>query len=149
MKHDYTLTECASILGIKTDTLKKWHSQGCPGEKLQTTWRFSVADVFAWRIERERELAAPPKPEIPADLIGIDPDYERARRDKEMADKLALANMRTRGETVEIASVKKLGEKVMVAIRQKILSFRITDDEKDALLIELMNLKNIDWTRDA
>lgn len=147
-----TLTECASVFGVKTDTLKKWHGHGCPGEKDGSVWKFDSAKVFAWKLDRTREEYTP-KPttnQIPADgFEEIDPDYERARKDKEMADKLALGNMRTRGETVDIAAVKKLGETVMVALRQRILAMGLAPDEEDKCLIELMNLQDLDWSRDS
>ena len=145
-----TLTECSSALGIKTDTLKKWHGHGCPGEKDGSTWRFDLAKVFAWKLERVREECTPaPQAASAGGYEDIDPEYERARKDKEMADKLALGNMRTRGESVDIAAVKKLGESVMVAIRQRILAMGLAPDEADKCLIELMKLQDLDWTRDA
>jgi len=146
-----TLTECATLLGVKTDTLKKWHGHGCPGEKDGSVWKFDTAKVFAWKLEKTREECTP-KPaqnESPAEgYEAIDPDYERARKDKEMADKLALSNMRTRGETVDIAAVKKLGEGVMIAIRQRILAMGLPPDEEDKVLVELMNLQGLDWSRE-
>ena len=142
-----TLSEAATVLGVKTDTLKKWHGLGCPGAKDGLVWSFDIAKVFAWRIEREKILCSP-KEIAPKDGT-YDADYERARKDKEMADKLALANSRARGELVEIAAVKKLGEKVMVAIRNRLLNMPLTDEEKDRCLLELLALDRIDWTRDA
>jgi hypothetical protein len=76
-------------------------------------------------------------------------EAERLRKTREEADKLALANSRARGELVEIAAVKKLGEKVMVAIRNRLLNMPLTDEEKDKCLAELMGLEKIDWTRNA
>lgn len=81
--------------------------------------------------------------------MGGDIKREQLRRTKEEADKLALQNSRSRGELVEIASVKKLGEKVMIAIRQRILNMPLTDDEKDKCLTELLNLKDMDWSREG
>jgi phage terminase Nu1 subunit (DNA packaging protein) len=81
--------------------------------------------------------------------IGGDIEAEKLRKCKEEADKLELANARTRGELVEIAAVKRLGEKVMVAIRNRILNMPLTDEEKDKCLIELMDLAKLDWSRDA
>lgn len=78
-----------------------------------------------------------------------DLDAERLRKTTEEADKLALANARSRGELVEIAMVKRLGQNVMVAVRNRILSMPMTDDEKDACLRELLELKNMDWNREA
>ena len=81
--------------------------------------------------------------------LGGDIEAERLRKTTEEADKLALANARSRGELVEIRSVKKLGEKIMVAIRNRILQMPMTDDEKDKCLTELMNLAKLDWSREA
>jgi hypothetical protein len=75
-------------------------------------------------------------------------EAERLRKTREEADKLSLQNARARGELVEIAAVKKLGEKVMVAIRNRILAMPMTDEEKDRCLVELLSLEKIDWTRE-
>jgi phage terminase Nu1 subunit (DNA packaging protein) len=72
---------------------------------------------------------------------------EQLRRVKEEADKLELQNARTRGELVEIAAVKRLGEKVMVALRNRVLNMPLTDEEKDKCLRELMDLGKLDWSR--
>ena len=72
---------------------------------------------------------------------------EQLRRTKEEADKLALQNARARGELVEISAVKKLGEKVMVAMRNRILAMPLTDEEKDKCLLEILALEEIDWSR--
>lgn len=81
-------------------------------------------------------------------VLGGDLEAERLRKTREEADKLALANARSRGELVEISAVKKLGEKVMVAIRNRLLNMPLTDEEKDRCLTDLMDLKRIDWTRE-
>lgn len=82
-------------------------------------------------------------------LIGGDHEAEKLRKTTEEADRLALANARSRGELVEIASVKRLGEKVMVALRNRILNMPLTDEEKDKCLTELMDLGKLDWSREA
>jgi phage terminase Nu1 subunit (DNA packaging protein) len=79
--------------------------------------------------------------------MGGDIEAERLRKTREEADKLALANARSRGDLVEIQSVKKLGEKVMVAVRNRILNMPLTDEEKDRCLTELMDLDRLDWSR--
>ena len=80
-------------------------------------------------------------------LIGGDHEAEKFRKTKEEADRLALANSRSRGELVEITAVKRLGEKIMVAIRNRILAMPLTDEEKDRCLVELMGLASLDWSR--
>jgi len=81
--------------------------------------------------------------------MGGDIRREQLRKTTEEADRLALANARSRGELVEIASVKKLGEKVMIAVRNRILNMPLTDEEKDRCLIELLDLGKLDWSREA
>jgi hypothetical protein len=82
-------------------------------------------------------------------ILGGDIEAEKLRKTREEADKLALANARSRGELVEIASVKKLGEKIMVAIRNRLLNMPLTDEEKDRCLTELMDLGKLDWSREG
>lgn len=71
---------------------------------------------------------------------------EQLRRTKEEADKLALLNARSRGELVEVTKVKRMGEKVMSAIKTKILNMPLTDDEKDKCLSDLLSLRDIDFS---
>jgi phage terminase Nu1 subunit (DNA packaging protein) len=71
---------------------------------------------------------------------------EQLRRTKEEADKLELQNARTRGELVEVEKVKRAGEKVMSAIRNRILNMPLTDDEKDQCLRNLLSLRDIDFS---
>jgi phage terminase Nu1 subunit (DNA packaging protein) len=82
-------------------------------------------------------------------VLGGDIEAERLRKTREEADRLAIANARSRGETIEISTVKKLGEAVFIQVRNKILSFSITAEEQDALLIALLKLSEIDWDREA
>ena len=78
--------------------------------------------------------------------VGGDIEAERLRKTREEADKLALANARARGELVDVDSVGRLGEAVFVRVRAKILSSpSLTDDEKDQLLKEILQLEEIDW----
>jgi len=81
--------------------------------------------------------------------LGGDHEAEKLRKTREEADRLALANARSRGELVEIAAVKKLGEKVMVALRNRILAMPLTDEEKDRCLGELLSLADMDWSREG
>ena len=71
---------------------------------------------------------------------------QQLRRTKEEADKLELANARTRGELVEVSKFKRLGEQVMSGIKTKILNMPLTDDEKDKCLRDLLSLKDLDYS---
>lgn len=81
--------------------------------------------------------------------LGGDYEAERLRKTKEEADKLALANSRSRGELVEVATITRLGQKVMAAVRNRILGMPLTDEEKDGCLRELLALADMDWTREV
>ena len=80
-------------------------------------------------------------------LNGGDERAERIRKNRAESERIELQNARTRGELVEIADVKKLGERFMIALRQKILAMPLTDDEKDSCLREIVGLKDQDWSR--
>ncbi len=71
---------------------------------------------------------------------------EQLRRTKEEADRLELSNARTRGELVEVRKVKLEGEKIMGAIRNRILNSLLTDDEKDQCLRDILSLKDVDFS---
>tara|TARA_R110000737_G_C14410859_1_gene455948 strand:+ start:166 stop:627 length:462 start_codon:yes stop_codon:yes gene_type:complete len=66
------------------------------------------------------------------------------RRTKEEADKLELANARTRGELVEVWKVISFFEKQTVAMRSVIINSSTTEDAKDKLLGNLARLKDFE-----
>lgn len=70
---------------------------------------------------------------------------EQLRRTREQADELELKNSKTRGELVEVARVKMLGEKVMSAIKTRILNSPLPDAEKDKCLRDLVSLGELDY----
>ena len=78
---------------------------------------------------------------------GGDQRAENLRKTRAESERLELQNMRTKGELVEVAAVKRLGQNVMAAVRNRILNMPLTDDEKDQCLRELLELKNTDWNR--
>ncbi|MCW1921306.1 terminase small subunit [Luteolibacter arcticus] len=86
---------------------------------------------------------------VKAASLSTDADEMRLRKTTAETEKLELANARARGEWAEIAAVKKLGERVTVAIRSRILSMPLTDEEKDRCLLELRSLGEMDWSREA
>tara|TARA_R110002167_G_scaffold365778_1_gene591405 strand:+ start:1160 stop:1630 length:471 start_codon:yes stop_codon:yes gene_type:complete len=66
------------------------------------------------------------------------------RRTKEEADKLELANARTRGELVEVWKVISFFEKQTAAMRSVIINSSTTEDSKDKLLGNLARLKDFE-----
>lgn len=74
-------------------------------------------------------------------------EAERLRKTREEADKLAIQNARSRGELIEISTVKKLGQEVMKTVTTAILNMPMTDEEKDKCLSNLLVLGDMDWDR--
>src|SRR4051812_48052172 len=52
----------------------------------------------------------------------LDPNHERARKDREMADKLAMANQAARGKLVRVDAVKKYLTGEVIRIRTRFLA---------------------------
>lgn len=67
---------------------------------------------------------------------------QQLRRTKEEADKLELANAKTRGELIEKSEVIKAGEEIMAIVRNAILNDKITEEAKDKCLKNLLRLKS-------
>ena len=130
----YTVARFAQLTGMDRHTLASRISE--MGLAPVAKSKLQNADIYTIR-------------DLVRAVLGGDIEAERLRKTREEADKLALANSRARGELVEIAAVKKLGEKVMIAIRNRLLNMPLTDEEKDKCLLELMALDRIDWTREA
>ena len=53
------------------------------------------------------------------------------------------------GELIPTAVVDAMGEKFLVAVRQKILTSGMTDAEKDGVLTDLVALGEVDWKEEA
>lgn len=70
---------------------------------------------------------------------------QQLRRTKEEADKLELLNAKTRGELVSVEKVKRAGEKIMSAIKTKILNMPMKDEDKDSCLRDLLRLEDLEY----
>ena len=78
---------------------------------------------------------------------GGDEKAERIRKTRAEAQRIEIQNLRSQGELVEVEKVKRLGENIMMAVRNKILAMPMTDAEKDSCFLELLSLKDADWSR--
>lgn len=111
----WTLEKAATEFGIHRSTLTKNLRSGDtePG----TDGRYSTQQI--------------------ASAIYNDSDSERTRLYREQADKLALANAKTRSEHVDVETVFKAYEGVFISIRGTILASNLTDVEKSDILSNL------------
>ena len=87
--------------------------------------------------------------ELVVAFAGGDERAERLRKTRAEAERIEIQNARSHGELINVAEVKKLGAGVMVVVRNKILASSLTRDEQDALLLEILNLRDMDWSRAA
>ena len=78
---------------------------------------------------------------------GGDEKAERVRKLRAESERLEIQNARSHGELIEVAKVKRLGESIMAAIRNKILNSPLTDHEKDQIFRDLVSLKSTDWSQ--
>jgi hypothetical protein len=81
--------------------------------------------------------------------LGGDIEAERLRKTREEADLLAIKKARMQGELVDVGDVKKVGMAVFARVRAKVLSSTLLDSEKDALLRDLLTLKDHDWATET
>jgi hypothetical protein len=130
----YTAARFASLTGIDRHELQKRLEE----QQAQPT---GTSAQGGGKLYTLRSLAAA--------FAGGDHEAERRAKTRAERERLELQNARTRGEMVEVQAVKKLGERIMIAIRSKILQSHLSDDEKDKVLLDLMSLGKMDWTRDA
>jgi hypothetical protein len=81
--------------------------------------------------------------------MGGDIKREQLRRTKEEADRLAIQNARSRGELIEISEVIAMTRGFFSVLRSKVMSFSITEDERDQLLAGLQSFRDVDWSAEA
>ena len=77
---------------------------------------------------------------------GGDERAARVRKLKAESERLEIQNARSRGELIEIAQVKRLGQKITGAIQTKLMSFPLTEDEQDKCLKDLLQLRDLDFS---
>ena len=106
-------TRLAEMFGVTQKTITDWEKMGMPCLEKNTTRqgnRYSTVDCIAWRFNQLHDTG------------DYDLTVERARKEKESADKLQMENQVTRGELVEIADVEKLWSSEFARIKNKLLA---------------------------
>jgi hypothetical protein len=74
-------------------------------------------------------------------------DGERNRLAREQADAVALDNAERRRALIPVEDAKRLAGRYVYAVRQKIIGFNWSDEEKNAVFAELRRLAEEDFTR--
>jgi phage terminase Nu1 subunit (DNA packaging protein) len=112
----HTVTEFARMTGFTRETVAKRMdgvkpvAQRKPKGELFTLRQF--VDAFT---EYNAPSARPKTGEI-------DPEFEKARKDREIADKYELANAQRRGELLEASDVEKTWSGIIHQVRTKLLA---------------------------
>jgi hypothetical protein len=91
-----TQLQTAALLSVTPRTLRDWEKAG-RGPPRNSDGTYPGPAVVAWEVGRHR-------PGLEDDLDG---EQERARKDKEQADKLALENAETRGDVARVSVIER------------------------------------------
>lgn len=110
-KWDCRRTDAAEFFGVSLPTIDAWIRKGCPVKERNA--RGGIAKLNLADMARHRIMTAQGRDR--------DPVAERARRDSESADKLALENARTRGEMLLLDPVTDLCVGLVTDAKQRLL----------------------------
>lgn len=116
----FTLADAAALLGKKTDTLKKWFSNGCPHRKNGRSYEVKIKDVFDWRVEYERSLLTGGGGDEEGEVLCL--EIERAKLAREQRIGQEMQNAVRRGELVEASDVAAGWAAMVQACKAKLLS---------------------------
>ncbi len=128
-------SELAAITGVTTKTITVWQSEGMPyteAAEVGSDNTYNTAAVIRWWILRETKG-------------GLDLDEERAKQAKEQTETARLRNEAMRGEMVPLADAIDLAQRAAYALRQKIVTSSMTEEEKQAALTDIHSLANTDF----
>lgn len=131
-----TKSELCVALGVETKAVTRWHNEGLPYIPAKDTGESNIYDlpvVIRWWIKRETKG-------------GMDVNEERAKLAKEQTETARLRNVERRGEMIPLSAVVEIAQRAAHAIRQKIVSCSMSEDEKNVLLTDINSLANADYT---
>lgn len=128
--------ELAAFWDKTPKTLTIWQNQGMPyikapnpGEENQ----YDTAECTEWRIRRESGK--------------VDPGAEKAALLKEQAEQARRRNAKEKGELIALKDARMVVQRAAYAIRQKIVTSGLSHADKQALLVDIQSLRNVDFTR--
>jgi len=120
MNKSVNRSQLAELCGVNLSTVDNWVRDGCPFISRPVRqgvgrWEFSVAAVFEWRINRERQA-------VLGDVVTIDENEARRRK---LAAEAGLAELElhmANGAAVAIKDQEKIWVQMVGAARAKLLS---------------------------
>lgn len=127
--------ELAAILGKTPKTLTIWQAEGMPFAKSETNGAandYNTAEVIAWLIRRETRT-------------GPDPNTEKAALLKEQAEQARRRNAKEKGELIPAGAARLVVQRAAYAIRQKIVTCGMSHADKQALLVDIQSLREVDF----
>ena len=135
---ELTGPEAASFIGVSYQQFMNYVGQADDPVPRQPNKKFRSDDLGKWlrgKVEREILVFANTDPDF------IDGRHEKARKDKEAADKLALENRVRRGELVEAGDVETEWTNILMRVRSRLLSMPtalapLVSPEDDPAVIE-------------
>ena len=107
--------DAAKIAGIHVDTFRKMKERDLPPPKNANGF-YELDPLGDWIRNRARAEVAPNDSRGP-----LVPAQERARKDREMADRYELENRLRRGELIEVTVVQEAALEVVSRVRTRLL----------------------------
>lgn len=109
--------ELAELLGVTSNTIAAWRSEGMPclatADKKGAASRYDVEEVFAWQKARSARSGS---------TDDIDAKYEQARLTKAKADNEELDRALKEGSLIEAAVVEEAWTRMLGNFRARLLS---------------------------
>ena len=125
----------AAILGRSVRQITLWQNQGLPFTSAETRGgqhSYDTAEVIDWIIRREAKG-------------GLDKEEQQAQLLKEQTEIARRRNQVESGELIELEKCIFVVQRIMFAIRQKIVSAPLPMETRQAILVDLQTLKTVDF----
>lgn len=99
MPVNYSPSKLAELFRVTTKTVNEWIAEGMPtrkagGKGAGNAAKINLAEAVSWYHERRAPR--------------VEAEAQRARKDRETADRIALENALRRGEVIEMVDAKRI-----------------------------------------
>ena len=141
-----TAPQAAALAGISYSTLAKLvHEDDPPPREPDMTYRTDKMGEWIARRAVAKHMGSRKNAPVDFNPDNLNPVQERARKDKELADKAALENAVRRGELVEAAQIGAKWFEILTRVRSRLgripfaaapLIFGVDDQVKIQIVLE-------------
>ena len=112
--------DAARVAGMHVDTFRKLSQSDFPPPKNANGF-YELEHLGEWLRAKTVRDKVQPALDAGAAKLKLDPSQERARKDREMANRLELENKVRRSELIEVATVEAAAIDVVLRVRARLL----------------------------